>query len=66
MLSNEYIEHVPDEKYPKKVWETLERLTQKNATRLQYLENELARTTQELDKEKPVSNARLCRYLICG
>ena len=46
-ISKEYIEHVRDEKSPKKVWETLERLfTQKNTTKLQYLENELTRTIQ--------------------
>ena len=34
-ISKEYIEHVRDEKSPKQVWETLERLfTQKNTMRL--------------------------------
>jgi len=46
-ISKEYIEHVREEKSPKQVWDTLEKLfTQKNTMRLQYLENELAGMTQ--------------------
>lgn len=47
LISKEYIEHVCDVKSLKQVWKTLERLfTKKNTMQLQYLENELAGTTQ--------------------
>lgn len=46
-ISKEYIEHVRDSTSPMEVWETLEKLsTRRNTSRLQYLENELAMTTQ--------------------
>ena len=46
-INREYIQHDRDMKSPKEVWETLEKLfTQKNTTRLKYLENELARMVQ--------------------
>lgn len=86
-ISKDYIEHVRDSSSPKEVWDTLEKLfTKKNTARLQFLENELAMTTQgtlsveeyflkvkslcleisALDKEEPVKDARLRRYLIRG
>ncbi|XP_038883872.1 uncharacterized protein LOC120074723 [Benincasa hispida] len=46
-IRKEYIKHVYDREFSKESWDTLERLfTQKNTTRLQYLENKLARTTR--------------------
>lgn len=46
-IRKDYIKHVRDLVSPKQVWETLERLfTQKNAMRLQVLENELAGMVQ--------------------
>ncbi|KAL0444456.1 UNVERIFIED_CONTAM: hypothetical protein Slati_2168300 [Sesamum latifolium] len=64
-INKEYIDHVRDLKSP--IWETLQKLcTKKNTARLQFLENELAMATQELDTEEPVSDARLHRYLISG
>jgi len=86
-VREEYIEHVREEKSPKQVWDTLEKLfTHKNTMRLQYLENELAGMIQgnlsmsefflkinnlcaeisELDKEEPISDAHMHRYLIRG
>ncbi|GJY14422.1 integrase [Tanacetum coccineum] len=46
-ISKEFIDHVRDITSPKEVWETLERLFSKKYTaRLQFLENELAVSTQ--------------------
>lgn len=46
-ISKEFIDHVRDVGSPRQVWEILERLfSKKNTARLQFLENELAMTTQ--------------------
>ncbi|XXG86593.1 hypothetical protein AAC387_Pa11g1455 [Persea americana] len=46
-IRKEFIDHVRDVGSPRQVWEILERLfSKKNTARLQFLENELAMTTQ--------------------
>ena len=46
-IHKDLIDHIRDKESPKDVWETLEKLfTKKNTARLQFLENELANTTQ--------------------